>query len=65
MRKQFITVTDMELGETLINSNRITYAYEHPPEDGTSWITRIQMSDGSHFTVSQSVYEIFCLTYEQ
>jgi hypothetical protein len=65
MRKQFIIITDMELGDTLINSNRITYAYELPPEDGTSWITRVQMSDGSHFTVSQSIEEIFHLAYEQ
>jgi len=65
MRKQFIIITDMELGGTLINCNRITYAYELPPEDGTPWITRVKMSDGSHFTVSESLHEIFCLTYEQ
>ena len=59
MTIRFITITDSEIGDTLVNSDKITYAYELPPERGTAWITRVQMSDGTHFTVSQSTEEIF------
>jgi hypothetical protein len=65
MKIQFITVTDMELGDTLVNSDKITYAHELPIEKGVAWITAIHLSDGVHLTVSQSVEEIFYMTYEQ
>ena len=65
MKTQFITVNDMELGDTLMNSDQITYAHELPPEEGVAWITAIHLSDGTHFVVSQSLEEIFNMTYEQ
>tara|TARA_R110000751_G_scaffold124282_1_gene225416 strand:+ start:746 stop:943 length:198 start_codon:yes stop_codon:yes gene_type:complete len=65
MKIQFITVNDMELGDTLMNSDKITYAHELPPDEGVAWITAIHLSDGTHFVVSQSLEEIFSMTYEQ
>ena len=65
MKIQFITVTDMELGDTLVNSDKITYAHELPTEEGVAWITTIHLSDGVHLTVSQSIEEIFYMTHEQ